>query len=442
MVEYISENSMVNTCMKGLFNVIDQVDCSSKEFDGIYHYTSTEVLDSLLTEATFWASNLYYLNDSSEYQTGIFFLKNIFAEEIKDDYEMDEQRKFCIKCIEEIQELDGYSWPGIFSISFSLEEDILNQWLTYAKEGGVCIEFEKEIMLGKERKNDSVIIEEVHDGKGILAIHPGNVAKMIYDNNIDKISVVDIIKIIREMLEGLYNIESNKISEFIKYKKNIKFFFALLASYVKNGNFVMEDEIRMLCPFMETLEKKTSAKIFYNRRTNGILRPYIKIRFRQGEELLSAPPKLPIQKIIVGPAGNQDAVFNSIVHRVEHGNPAVWKYGVQYLKKFLVNYVQEYLKRIPVKEENEMEANKCVDYILNEWCRRSGHTYNFSIGISNNRFVPAIHIEDITDEENKIVEKNTVPSEDLEKDIVNWEKENFLSKQGVWIKKSKIPFVY
>lgn len=34
MVEYISENSMVNTCMKGLFNVIDQVDCSSKEFDG------------------------------------------------------------------------------------------------------------------------------------------------------------------------------------------------------------------------------------------------------------------------------------------------------------------------------------------------------------------------------------------------------------------------
>ena len=82
MVEYISENSMVNTCMKGLFNVIDQVDCSSKEFDGIYHYTSTEVLDSLLTEATFWASNLYYLNDSSEYQTGIIFLKNIFAEEI------------------------------------------------------------------------------------------------------------------------------------------------------------------------------------------------------------------------------------------------------------------------------------------------------------------------------------------------------------------------
>ena len=364
---------------------------------------------------------------------------SIIAEEIKDDYEMDEQRKFCIKCIQEIQELDGYSWPGIFSISFSIEEDILNQWLTYAKEGGVCIEFEKEIMLGKGQKNDSVIIEEVHDGKGILAIHPGNVAKMIYDNNIDKISVVDIIKIIREMLEGLYNIESNKISEFIKYKKNIKFFFALLASYVKNGNFVMEDEIRMLCPFMETLEKKTSAKIFYNRRTNGILRPYIKVRFRQGEELLSALPKLPIQKVIVGPAGNQDAVFNSIVHRVEYGNPAVWKYGIEYLEKFLVNYVQEYLKRVPVKEGNEIEAGKCAEYILNEWCRRSGHTYNFLVKINNNRYVPVIHIED---EEYDMIEKHNVLGEDLENDIVNWEKENFLSKQGVWIKKSKIPFVY
>ena len=442
MVEYISENSMVNTCMKGLFNVIDQVNCSSKEFDGIYHYTSTEVLDSLLTEATFWASNLYYLNDSSEYQTGIFFLKKIFAEKIKDNPEMDEQRRFCIKCIEEIQELDGYSWPGIFSISFSIEEDILNQWLTYAKEGGVCIKFEKEIMLGKGQKDDSLIIEEVHDGKGILAVHPGNIAKMIYDNNIDKINAVDIIEIIREMLEGLYNIESNEINEFVKYKKNIKFFFALLASYVKNGNFVIEDEIRMLCPFMETLEKKTAAKIFYNRRTNGILRPYIKVRFRQGEELLSASPKLPIQKIIVGPAGNQDAVFNSIVHRVEHGNPAVWKYGIQYLEKFLVDYVQEYLKR--VKEGNKTEAEQSVNYILYEWCRRSGYTYMFSIKVNNNRFIPTIHIGDITDVENKSIEKekDSELSGSLEKDIVSWKKDNFLSKQGVWIKKSKIPFAY
>ena len=50
-----------------------------------------------------------------------------------------------------------------------------------------------------------------------------------------------------------------------------------------------------------------------------------------------------------------------------------------------------------------------------------------------------IHIED---EEYDMIEKHNVLGEDLENDIVNWEKENFLSKQGVWIKKSKIPFVY
>ena len=165
MADYISESSMVNTCMKGLFDVIEKIDSSSREIKGIYHYTSTEVLDSLLTEATFWASNLYYLNDSSEYQTGIKFLEDIFTEEIRDDDEIEKQRLFCMECIREIRELDGYTWPGIFSISFSLEADVLNQWLTYAKEGGVCIEFEKEIMLGNGNHRDALVVEEIHDGR-------------------------------------------------------------------------------------------------------------------------------------------------------------------------------------------------------------------------------------------------------------------------------------
>ena len=44
-----------------------------------YHYTSTEVLDKILETATFWASNLYYLNDSSEFKAGISWLINCFS---------------------------------------------------------------------------------------------------------------------------------------------------------------------------------------------------------------------------------------------------------------------------------------------------------------------------------------------------------------------------
>lgn len=451
MADYISESSMVNTCMKGLFDVIEKIDSSSREIKGIYHYTSTEVLDSLLTEATFWASNLYYLNDSSEYQTGIKFLEDIFTEEIRDDDEIEKQRLFCMECIREIRELDGYTWPGIFSISFSLEADVLNQWLTYAKEGGVCIEFEKEIMLGNGNHRDALVVEEIHDGKGILALRSGNIAKMIYDNRISgkrQFGVKDVITIVWNMLKDLYHIESDSLDEFVKYKKNIKFFFTLLASYVKNGNFVIEDEIRMLCPFLETLEKRTSAKIFYNKRENGILRPYIKVRFRQGEDLIMAEPRLPIKRIIVGPAGNQEAVFNSVVHRVEYGKPAVWKYGIEYLEKFLSNYIEEYLKRVPVKKNKEIkEAEECAKYIADEWRERCNNQYKLTcdIEIQNNRFVPRIRIEEAMEcfkKDNASDNNDSILGEGRKRDIEYWKQENFLSRQGVWICKSEIPFVY
>lgn len=438
---------MVNTCMKGLFDVIEKIDGSRRKVNRIYHYTSTEVLDSLLTEATFWASNLYYLNDSSEYQTGISFLENIFAEKItgSDDGDMEEKRKLCVECINEIRELDGYTWPGIFSISFSLEEDALNQWLTYAKEGGVCIEFEKNIMMGYS-ESDPLIIEEEKDGDGILVLRSGNIAKMIYDSGTDKeakISVKEIIEIIQNMLEGLYGIKPNDYEGFKQNKKNIKFFFTLLASYVKNGKFVIEDEIRMLCPFLETPERKTVAKIFYNKRENGILRPYIKVKFCQGENFISPNPKLPICKIIVGPAGNQDAVFNSIVHRVEYGRTTIWKYGSDCLKKFLSNYLETYLNRIPVGDNHIAEATQCANYIFDRWRERSKHKFSISCEIKNNMFIALIENPDNTSEKNNISESNRIELEDERiQDIDCWLKENFLSKHGVWIKKSKIPFVY
>ena len=67
------DNAAVNQCMSAVLDCISSVsDCQETR---LYHYTSTAVLDSLLSNATFWASNIYYLNDASEFQTGIEALK-------------------------------------------------------------------------------------------------------------------------------------------------------------------------------------------------------------------------------------------------------------------------------------------------------------------------------------------------------------------------------
>lgn len=153
------DNAAVNQCMSAVLDCISTVsDCHKTR---LYHYTSTAVLDSLLSNATFWASNIYYLNDASEFQTGIEALKNAFSKSFDaDEIELEECRKICEECIDNIEEWNGYTWPGIFSVSFSIKEDVLNQWITYAKEGGVCIEFDSKIMWGNVKPENYLFITE------------------------------------------------------------------------------------------------------------------------------------------------------------------------------------------------------------------------------------------------------------------------------------------
>lgn len=443
------DNTTVTQCMEAVVDVVKTV-CNDP-ISGIYHYTSTEVLDSLLSNATFWATNLYYLNDSSEYQTGINFLKNLLSEKFKDE-EQEDIRKFCLECIEDIEELDGYTWLGIFSISFSVKEDVLSQWLTYAKEGGVCIKFDKEIMEGNLKTEDDYLLITEESKNNIYTLPSGKIAKTIYSNN--PVEGEERVKEIIDRLKSLGEVFSikadEKLTESNMNKRNIvNAFFTMLASYIKNKDFVMEDEIRMLCPYISS-QDGTGADIFYSKRDNGILRPYIKIIFRKGSDLFDAKPMLPITSIIVGPAGNQEAVFSSVVHRVEYGETAIWTYDKEHLEMFLADYTKECLNSVILKRdysavELKAEVTKSVNYILNDWLIRYGKEYIMSceVEIKEEKLCPIIKLIAVDSEKDTCEVKEKIPLErEMKEKIEEWKKDNFLSKQGVWIKKSQIPYVY
>ena len=65
--------------------------------------------------------------------------------------------------------------------------------------------------------------------------------------------------------------------------------------------------------------------IFSHVTPSGIIRPFLKVGFKETQDSEGISP-LPIRSIMIGPAGNQQSVFDSEVHRVRFGETNVWDY--------------------------------------------------------------------------------------------------------------------
>ena len=98
---------------KGLSNWLSTYEQKmKKDNETLDHYTSTEVLNALLKSATFWASNIFYLNDASEFNTGIKKLNNLLSQETIE---------FLDKASFKLESTN----PGLYTISFSDNSSVI-----------------------------------------------------------------------------------------------------------------------------------------------------------------------------------------------------------------------------------------------------------------------------------------------------------------------------
>ena len=236
--------------------VLDMVFGKDEEDIGtITHYTSTKVLNGLLDKATFWASNIFYQNDSEEYKTGLRALQD----KLKKDNTFEELGKI------------KPSNSNIYTISFSRKKDELQQWITYAKEGGVCIEFDKELI--KEfvvycggDENYCVPLRQV--------LRPE-----IYDDEQGTSKIENLrekfnISVANEQFADEYDGQEDFwIKEEFKDRKLV--FLQLLASYFKNSSFHGEEEVR--ASFTQVEFNDAFSEVKYDRKDNGMIRPYMEI---------------------------------------------------------------------------------------------------------------------------------------------------------------------
>lgn len=291
----------------------------SDEYQYLYHYTDFKGLCGILESQCLWATHFQFLNDKSELQ--LFreelekwlepIVRKIYNEHYKtqkdavnallkktnktleqailDDTAL-HARLLCHSC--GTNKNQGKDSP-IFITSFSgesksneanqNEDGLLSQWRAYGGDGGYAIVF------------NCKALEDIFMAEGSKASIWGLLGSCLYSHQREKIA--------DEFSENKIQIQSHLEAflqciltgnGFIHLPTASDAFTSVLScmSRYKHQGFVEENEVRAAIFRAEDMEEGKPLKKIHFREGDGYQIPYIK---------LFEGPKLPIEKIIVGP---------------------------------------------------------------------------------------------------------------------------------------------
>lgn len=256
-----------------------------------YQYTRTQALDAILKSGSIWATNMKYLNDSLEYKSGIATIDSVYS---KGKTAFDQSVRKNLKTYSAQYNDDEFS---AFSASFCEEGDLLSQWITYAKEGGVSIGFDFSIdnLYWGQKINDNYY--RTNAMKYPLSV-------MYVPLNPEPQPENEHIQIIKDVIN---NISSTGMTTDIE-----RLTYYMLLCYIKNFDFKQEREHRIVSvPCVNSISsgimKEYISEIKTMIQDSHVFRPYIELYpITKDDELAN----LPIAEIIVGPASNQINILN------------------------------------------------------------------------------------------------------------------------------------
>lgn len=358
---------------------------NTREIPPLYYYTTVETMRFILTQGNIYATDLKYMNDSEEYRNGLCELRKVINEE----YGKNVNREIITEqMLRENIEADS----EVYSISFSEERDLLSQWSMYARESGVSLKMQ---FSGEEKYSaypkGKAEREETENGR----IYPQKVfyfTEQAMNSEIYKKIKKEIIDSIEKECDPITigDIESN--AEQI-WKK--------MTPYVKRYEFHAEGEYRLAFTIDSFLKK---IRVDY-RIDKHVLKPYLDIECVGG---------WPIQEIIVGPGFNQQVVYGSILHFIRHAD-----------------------LKVPLLSGNEFR-NRCWSFfemgkdmpekVKELWEKRTDRLTDIDVRKRYQEF--------------EEMRKEVLSDLEIDPEYKEYVKERYLSKEGVLIGKSEIPYIF
>ena len=309
----------------------------------MYHYTSVEVLKSIIEKQCMYATHINFLNDWEEYQMGYKILTEQIKESIekyRDDFDniigkehlnlvlsyfndecLNVTTYNTINQLKKYREFREMIKPEVYSISFCKEKDLLSQWAIYAKESGVAIEFDFTDVVFTDASLEKTEKEKYpsKNWQEMKYFRYNRPHSMNYSNQeLLELLHGEITEIVRTIKSPNWMTNNEIYRPTMLFRKLTALYN--LVPYCKMDKFRAENEVRIAFMCLEDYFKKKEdnedkihkTKVSY-RVANSVTKPYLKI----GWEALK-PNIYPIKKIIVGPGKNQEAVFRGIIHFVEN----------------------------------------------------------------------------------------------------------------------------
>lgn len=219
--------------------------------DKLYHYTSFETLEKIITGSSLKLNNLTNMNDSKEGRAFIEYFQKINLKNPRQNIYFQEAIKLVPQYI-----------PKIFSFSFSALNDDAAQWARYSTSQntktktpyGVCIEFSKEKLLNLISQIPSLSISEI--------------TPVLYvpDYKIDNIFLQIVYAFAITAFKndtGSADISKPKIRE--KLAEYLSFYSA----DIKHDSFKSERELRLIISLKNIPECITCGSIFLSLLQNN-----------------------------------------------------------------------------------------------------------------------------------------------------------------------------
>lgn len=356
----------------------------------LYYYTSSETMKYILTQGDIFATHISYLNDSEEYINGLRELREIFG---SDDlggretslFREDDEYENALKKI-----------PQIYSISFSKEADLLSQWYMYARESGVRLGMqfsEKKQYFEIKRKDPNTREDKKKISSTLRDVHYFTRTGM--PSNEYKIEKEKIVETIRAYAEEL-GIQNDFGSNSIRLWKEI-------APYIKNYEFRQEKEVRLV--FNATVVNRrdgdnSDGDLIEYRNAKGVLVPYLDIYKKEG---------WPVIEIMVGPGRNQDRVFHSICHFVDHNDLKIPTIEEQNNMRYFIEGMSSY----------QVDPD-----LIKKYCDQIEKTVTDGQGILTYKGQIYDILKEKTDHEQEYLDRN------------------YYSNSGIIVRKSNAPYVF
>jgi len=262
----------------------------------LYHYTSQNGLLGIVDKKQIWATNILYLNDTSEFSHALDLME-YGLEVIYESSPSRQEILFLEEMKKRLPEPDGTTM-GIYVCSFSTMSDRLSQWRGYCPGGnGFSLRFDF----------NSILYDRIKE-QGF------NLVECIYANTLEFPEILQ--KFLSDALEIFNSTPSqgrvaNRIEKALQSFK-FKEKFLQLATQLKHSAFFEEEEWRLVS---EPISLESSRIRFRNGKS--MLIPYVEIKIEDKDGYINIP------EVWIGPTPHptlsEQSVENFLVTKGVYG---------------------------------------------------------------------------------------------------------------------------